>query len=62
MASEGRYDYKLYIEGIEVPFTSATIQASVNSVSQASINMPPASSLRLVRPRSLFAHGCVRKT
>jgi len=53
MASEGRYDYKLYIEGIEVPFTSASITASVNSVGQCTINMPPATSLRLIRPRSL---------
>jgi hypothetical protein len=53
MASEAQYDYKLYIEGIEVPFTAANITTSVNQMSQASIQIPPTRSARLIRPRSL---------
>lgn len=53
MASEAQYDYKLYIEGIEVPFTSANITSSVNQMSQATIQIPPTRSVRLIRPRSL---------
>jgi hypothetical protein len=53
MSAEAHYDFKLFIEGIEVPFTSANITTSVNQMSQATIQVPPTRSVRLVRPRSL---------
>ncbi len=53
MAAEAHYDYKLYIEGIEVPFTSSNITTSINQMSQATIQIPPTRSVRMIRPRSL---------
>lgn len=45
--------FKLYIEGIEVPFVNANISATANASSQMSVTMVPSSAIWDIRPRSL---------
>lgn len=46
-------NFKLYIEGIEVPFINATINATSNMPSACRITMVPSAAIWDVRPRSL---------
>lgn len=48
-----KLDFKLYIEGVEVPFVQMVINATANQPSQAQIAMVPTDSIYDVRPRSL---------
>ena len=46
-------NFKLYIEGIEVPFVQIQLNATANQPSQAQIAMVPTDSIYNIRPRSL---------
>lgn len=46
-------NFKLYIEGIEVPFVNIQVQATANTPSQAQISMVPTDSIYNIRPRSI---------
>ena len=48
-----KLDFKLYIEGIEVPFVQIVVNATPNQPSQAQIAMVPTDSIYNIRPRSL---------
>ncbi len=48
-----RLNFKMYIEGIEVPFVQIQINATANQPSQAQIAMVPTDSIYNIRPRSL---------
>lgn len=48
-----KLDFKIYIEGVEVPFVQVVINATANQPSQAQIAMVPTDSIYNVRPRSL---------
>lgn len=45
---------KLFIEGLEVPFTGATISAGVNRASIAYVDLVPHQSINNIKPRSLI--------
>jgi hypothetical protein len=53
MPAGRRLNFKLYIEGVEVPFVQIVINATANQPSQAQIAMVPTDSIFNIRPRSL---------
>ena len=55
MADPKFYEYKLFLEGVAIPFSSASITASVNAQASCSIEIPPVEAARNILPRTMVA-------